>query len=109
MFLTESFHTQLDDLLERICLKLQLSPTQHKLAEDRYMAIANWLEVEGSPLQALLPIIYPQGSLRIGTTVKPWARQEYDLDFVCELQADWRQTLNPLALLDVVEGRLCFP
>ena len=57
MLVTESLHVQLDDLLERIGIKLQLSPTQHQLAEDRYMAIANWLETDGSPLTVLKPLI----------------------------------------------------
>ncbi len=48
MLITESFHAQLDDLLERIGIKLQLSPTQHQLAEDRYMAIADWPEIADS-------------------------------------------------------------
>ena len=39
--------------------------------------------------------------------MKPRARQEYDLDLVCELQADWQRIPNPLVLLDAVEGRLC--
>ena len=69
MLITESFNSQLDDLLERICVKLQISPTQHQLAKNRYEAISNWLEAEGSPLVAVRPTIYPQGSLRIGTAL----------------------------------------
>lgn len=106
MLITESFNLQLDDLLERICFKLQISPTQHQLAEDRYKAIGNWLEADGSLLAAFKPVIYPQGSLRIGTTVRPLARQEYDLDLVCEIQIDWRKIDNPTVLLNAVETRL---
>lgn len=106
MLITESFNSQLDDLLERICVKLQISSTQHQLAKNRYEAISNWLEAEGSPLVAVRPTIYPQGSLRIGTTAKPLAQQEYDLDLVCEMQVDWRRLTNPLILLDAVEDRL---
>jgi len=106
MFLTDSFDTQLDDLLERICVALELSRTQHKTAEGRYGAIGEWLSVPGSSLARFRPEIYPQGSLRIGTTVKPLARLEYDLDLVCELALDWQRIRNPVAVLDGVEQRL---
>jgi hypothetical protein len=106
MFFTESFGVQLDDLLHRIGRKLQISPTQHQLAEERYEAIGRWLETKESPLAVFAPVIYPQGSLRIGTTVRPRGRQEYDLDLVCQLLIDWLKISNPVALLDAVEERL---
>lgn len=105
MFLTESFPLQLDDLLHRVSVRLQISRTQHRLAEERYIAVGRWLE-GGSALSRLTPRIYPQGSLLIGTTVRPKSREEYDLDLVCELQADWRKISNPIVLLDSVEARL---
>ncbi|WP_337288907.1 nucleotidyltransferase [Candidatus Methylomirabilis sp.] len=106
MFVTESFNRQLDDLLERICSKLQISSAQHRLAQDRYETIGNWLGARESPLAMFNPVIYPQGSLRIGTTVRPCSGQEYDLDLVCEVQLDWRQVERPVAVLDAVEQRL---
>ena len=106
MFITESFTLQLDDLLQRICIELQIPPSQHSQAEDRYITIGRWLSADGSALADYDPIIYPQGSLRIGTTVKPLARQEFDLDLVCELRADWRLFKPAVKLLNMVEARL---
>lgn len=106
MFITESFNLQLDDLLERICSKLQITQTQYQFAKDRYEAIGKWLGARESPLAMFNAVIYPQGSLRIGTTVRPCSRQEYDLDLVCEVQLDWRQVERPVAVLDAVEQRL---
>jgi len=107
MFLTESFDTQLDDLLDRACAALELSPTQHQTAEARYRAIGQWLSAPGTVLARFRPEIYPQGSLRIGTTVRPFARLEYDLDLVCELVGlDWQQVRNPIAVLNTAEQRL---
>ncbi len=37
-FFTESFASQLDDLLFRICIELQLDETRYKLAETHYHA-----------------------------------------------------------------------
>jgi hypothetical protein len=101
-----SFSTQLDDLLARICGKLQISPTQFRLAETRYHAIGDWLAANGSPLAIYKPQIYSQGSLRIGTTVKPLLTQEYDLDLVCEIKSTHLQFANPIELLNLVEARL---
>ena len=96
--------TSLDDLLLRICINLQLSPTDYKLAVDHYHAIGNYLQAEGSPIAKYNPDIYPQGSLRIGTTVRPRGRQEYDLDLVCELLGlDWKTCPDPVGLLNDIE------
>jgi len=94
----------LDDILIRICVALQLTPTQHRDAEDHYLAVAKWLGAPESPLASMRQEIYPQGSLRIGTTVRPWWREEYDLDLV--LQMELRQNMDPVALLNLVEARL---
>ena len=75
---------QLDDLLQRVGAKLQISKTQRKLAEERYLTVGTWLS-KGEELGGAEIEIYPQGSLSIGTTVKPLSKQEYDLDLVCQI------------------------
>lgn len=102
----EKPETQIEDLLERICNKLQISPTQHDSAEQRYHAIGDWLAADGSALKALEPQIYPQGSIRIGTSVKPMGSQEYDLDLVCQFEANPLAFSDPTILLHAVEHRL---
>ena len=96
---------QIDEYLESICEKLQLPPSKYKLAEDRYVTVAQWLGAEGSQLASFRPLIYPQGSFLIGTTTQPFGRKEFDLDFVCQLMADWRLFKSPLVLLDLLEAR----
>jgi hypothetical protein len=97
---------QLDDLLDRIGAKLQLSETAYGLAEKRYKAIGNWLRAKESSLAEFKPDIYPQGSLRIGTTVKPRGEDEFDLDLVCELQAACDDFPGPVHVLDLIQNRL---
>jgi len=96
---------QLDYLLYNICEKLQLNESQYKMAKERYIAISDWLSSEGSPLHGYKPRIYPQGSLKIGTTVKPKGRDEYDLDLVCELRVDHR-LITPHELIVQVWDRI---
>jgi hypothetical protein len=94
----------LDDILIRICILLQLTPTQYEDAEAHYLSVAKWLGLPESPIAPLRPEIYPQGSLRIGTTVRPWLREEYDLDLVLGLAL--YHNANPIEVLNWVERRL---
>jgi len=82
--ITEDASRMLDDLLHRVCVELQISPTQHARAESSYRGVGTHLETEGSPFADLGVSIYAQGSLRLKTTVKPLPQAEYDLDIVCE-------------------------
>jgi hypothetical protein len=99
--------SSLDDLLHRICINLQLSLTDYSLAVEHYQAIGNYLESKDSPVAQYHPNIYPQGSLRIGTTVKPHGKQEYDLDIVCEMSnLEMERLSNPVSLLTDIEDWL---
>jgi hypothetical protein len=102
----ETRQSQLDDLLARVCEELQLTPTRYDEAVARYEAVCRWLDIDGTAVASYKPTIYPQGSMRIGTTVKPLGREEHDLDFVCEFQVPASQVESPLDLLTHVAQRL---
>jgi len=104
-FFTESPEAQIDDLLLRIGVELQLDETRYKLAESHYQAVGRWLETDAT-LARHKPVIYPQGSVRLNTTVKPLLGDEYDLDFVCELACQPSFFERPVDLLNVIERRL---
>lgn len=98
---------QLDEILALIGATLEITATQREAAEQHYLAIAKWLGgVEDAPFRLYEPQIYPQGSLRLGTTVKPLSDGEYDLDLVYELQVDYTKIPRPVSLLDLIELRL---
>jgi hypothetical protein len=92
----------LDEMLDGICEKLQLSSSEYQLAEQRYGGIGGYLDRHGR-LAAFRPKVYPQGSVALGTTVKPKGRQEYDVDLVCELEIEPHRLNNPVAILDLVQ------
>jgi len=104
--LTEDRNTQVDDLLKRICEELQLTSARYDLAVEHYQAVCNWLEADGSVVAVFNPTIYPQGSMKIGTTVKQFGWDEYDLDFVCEFRISVNRFQSPLQLLKLLESRL---
>jgi hypothetical protein len=95
-----------DDVLVRLCNILQLSTTQFLLAENHYHAICDWLGRDDSPLSRFHPELYPQGSVALGTTVKPQIGEEYDVDLVCELAVDHNSVPQPVLLLDLIEARM---
>jgi hypothetical protein len=101
---TRAYSQSLDRLLFEICEELQLSPHRHGQADDRYHAVSEVLEADGSPLSPFRPRIYPQGSMRLGTTVRPISGP-HDLDFVCELSLSHQQ-VEPIKLLQALYGHL---
>ncbi len=59
----------------------------------KYEDIGEWLGAEDSNLRVYSPEIYPQGSFRLGTVVRPIVdADEYDIDFVCRLEVEKEAT-----------------
>ena len=71
-------------LLDQLCQQIEITETQFQTAKARYDAVGTWLS--GSSLAHLEQAqIYPQGSVALGTTIKPIATNEFDVDLVCHL------------------------
>ena len=100
-----AINAQVEELLDLVVQEVQLTDSQHQDAGDKYQAVGRWLAAPDSPVRVLNPSIYPQGSLRIGTTVNHWRHVEFDLDLVCELTAPARP-LNPLDAYRLVLDRM---
>lgn len=100
----QSRQAQLDFFLEQVCVALQLTDPQYEDARQKYQAVGKWLSVPGSPLSQFEPVIYPQGSMRIGTTNRPWVGDEFDLDLVCQLHGCGNA--YPNTVYDAVYARL---
>ncbi len=64
---------------------LDIPESKYLEAKSRYEAVGKWLGQEGTDLSKYDIEIYPQGSFRLGTVVKPIGRDEYDIDLVCFL------------------------
>jgi Second Messenger Oligonucleotide or Dinucleotide Synthetase domain len=95
-----------DELLTLICHHLQITDLQQAQAETRYQTLGRTLDAPRSPLFGHGPGLYPQGSLKLGTTVKPLGREEFDLDLVCELETDARRFPYPPQLIIGIAGYL---
>lgn len=79
-------NNMLEDIFTEIAIRIQLPPSKYRLACERYKAIADYLERDGSPLKDRIARLYPQGSMAIGATISSRGHdQEYDIDIVGEL------------------------
>lgn len=73
-------------LLAETAIRIELPPSMHRLAVERYEAVRNFVEREDSPLHDRVRIFYPQGSMAIRATIKSKKRGDgYDIDIVAEL------------------------
>lgn len=67
-------------IIDRIIADLELTPTRYENAVKSYQAVADVLK-ELHPTWEIA--IYPQGSMRLGTTVRPIQGERFDLDMIC--------------------------
>lgn len=71
-------------LLELACQQLELTESQYKDAKGKYEAVSEWL-AESSFWKLMDSFIFPHGSFRLGTPIRPIGRDEFDIDLVCKL------------------------
>lgn len=85
----------LESLLLGICDKLQLSPSLYEQATERYETITKTLQDDDIFIGTSLKL-YPHGSFKLKTTVKPLKDDDYDLDFVAEIPSNSNMTPKEL-------------
>ena len=77
---------EFNQLFRRIAENLDIPDRLYEDAILKYEDVGSWLAADGSELQEYSPEIYPQGSFRLGTMIKPHTnKDEYDIDLVCHL------------------------
>lgn len=98
------FSRGISEVLELLTHRVQLTETQHQRAEQAYGNVTKWLAADEGGIGRFSPDLFPQGSLRLGTTVKPIARSEFDLDIVCLLSVE--DGLDPDEVYEMVWDRM---
>lgn len=73
-------------VIDRLIADVELTPTQYEEAKSSYEAVGKVLLGHSSPVRFFLPEVFPQGSMRLGTTVRPVGKDHFDLDMVCWLK-----------------------
>jgi hypothetical protein len=97
----DTIEDMLSMLLRGAVETLDIPPDLQQLAVERYEEVGTWLAEEGGDQWR----IYPQGSFRLGTVVRPTTRGgEFDIDLVCRYdvakpsttQAKLKQTVGDM-------------
>ena len=92
-------------LLAETAIRIELPPSRHRLAVERYLAVCSYLEGVDGPLAGRVERLYPQGSMAIGATIKARRRDDgYDVDIVAEI--DLPLTTPPAEVLDALFNAL---
>lgn len=70
-------------LLNTICAKICVTPTDYKTLEDHFKGLT---EVLNNGIdKCFTPVLRTQGSIRLGTAIKPLRGYGLDADIICEL------------------------
>jgi hypothetical protein len=89
--MTTGTRDQLSDLLDQVARSLDIPDEVHEEAVRKYKELGHWLEEKDKEQGRREPSIYPQGSFRLGTVVRPISDDaDYDIDLVYE--RDLRKT-----------------
>lgn len=89
--------------LEKLAAGLDISPSMHKYAVDRYKGIAKFLEEKGIKAE-----FSPQGSFRTGTVTRPMKNgieTDFDIDVVCTLVYD-KTKITPATVKKIIGDAL---
>lgn len=74
-------------IINSIIEKLELPPSAYEKARKRYEDLGAWFDRDDLMVKDNDPHIFPQGSFRLGTAIKPLDESEaYDLDLGCKLR-----------------------
>lgn len=80
-----NYPLQREELLARIAQELQLDKTRLERMESAYNAVAELLKNDKYFFDGLVIEVYAQGSKRIGATVHPINKADFDLDVVLHI------------------------
>ena len=74
-------------VIDNMVKLLELPDSAYDKARKRYEDLGEWFDREESAVSGNNPHIFPQGSFRLGTAIRPLDEsEEYDLDLACKLR-----------------------
>lgn len=106
--LTSDPNLLLDRLVDAAIADFDIPIGVYERAVARYQALGNWLADHWDD-QVAGGVVYPQGSIRLGTMVKPITEgADYDVDLVCRRDIAKESTTQQALKVDVGEGVAAF-
>lgn len=99
------FDDPLDRILAEIAFSVQLPPSLHGKATQRYLAVCKYLDSKPA-FSGQIECFYAQGSMAIDATISSrGSDSEYDIDVVAQLGGRFR-SMAPLDILKALEEAL---
>jgi hypothetical protein len=98
---------QIDNaVITAILREIDLPDSAREKAEARYKGLGEWFGEPGRRCSGYNPRVYPQGSFRLGTVVRPLSEDdEYDLDMGCRLERGVAKTTHSQSDLKQMVGQ----
>lgn len=75
-----------ESFFNEIAVQLDLTESEFNTITNSYRAVGEYL-AKDKILSQYNVEVFPQGSMRLGTVVKPLKKDDYDIDLVCEFTA----------------------
>jgi len=95
-----------NQVLEHLADLLDIPRSHYEMAKKRYESLGEWLHRPASRVAQLSPDVYPQGSFRYGTVIRPlFDGDEYDLDLVSQLAIS-KERVSQAELKALVGGEI---
>ena len=80
-------NTTRNRIIEEVAGSIDIPDSAYEKADARYKDLGEWFGRKEARCHAFAPHIYPQGSFRLGTVIRPVDDDgEYDLDMGCRLR-----------------------
>ena len=93
--------TPADFLLADIAIRVQLSRTHQRKADQHYLALAEWIDRPDSLLAGRVELVYAQGSMAIDATIASrLTTDEFDVDVIAQLALP--RDIAPRTALDLL-------
>lgn len=105
MLVIENKDTQIDHFLNEMAKEIQLDKSRYQRMVASYEAVKKWIETDDKFFKPYKYEVYPHGSVRIFTTVKPIGKDEFDLDIVIHFK-DNNLAHSPLKIYTELKRRL---
>jgi hypothetical protein len=92
-------------IINELAASIDIPDSAYATADVRYKDIGKWFSRQESACGSFNPHVYPQGSFRLGTVIKPvHADVGYDLDIGCRLRAGISKTTHTQKQLKQLVG-----
>ncbi|MDD5678843.1 MAG: nucleotidyltransferase [Kiritimatiellae bacterium] len=84
--------------------EINIPPSRYEAAAKHYTGVGEFLNAKESLLHGFSPAIYPQGSVALGTAIKPLQGEDFDIDLACQLT--YQDNFDPMVVRRLVAQRL---